>query len=189
MKKILIILILFFCALNFSNKASAQEITVPIPSTEITVTPAPTSESVDYELPYPGILPNSPFYTLKLIRDGISDLLISDLLEKSNFYLVQADKRLAAFAVLSENGNAQLGEETLSKGIDYLEKSIEKMEEGEKEQRNVMDVYGKINSSLEKQKEEIEKRIETDDGEITQKLIKDHERITELENKVNAFNP
>lgn len=189
MKKTLIILVLIFCALNLPIKAQAQEIKISVPAEEITPSPAPTPEGVDYELPYPGILPSSPFYTLKLIREGISDLLISDPVEKSNFYLFQADKRVAAFVLLFENGEEQLGEETLSKGIDYLEKSVEKMEDAKKGQADVMDVYGKINSSLKKQKEEIEKNKETKNEEISQKLIKDYERVEELEKKVKAFNP
>lgn len=189
MKKTLIIFTLFFYALNFSSSVFAQEITVPVPTSEITPSPIVTSIPVDYELPYPGILPTSPLYTLKLIRDGISDLLISDPVEKSNFYLLQSDKRLAAAIYLFETGDEELGDETLSKGIDYLEKSIEKMIDAKKEEKNVEDIFGKLNTSSEKQKEEIEKIKETKNGKIGEKLSKDYERVLELENKVNTFSP
>ena len=189
MKKILIILIFIFCALNFAPVAKAQQITVPLPTSEITPSPIPTPTTVDYELPYPGILPTSPLYTLKLIRDGINDLLISDPLEKSNFYLEQSDKRLAAFIVLYQSGDEGLAISTLSKGLDYFDKSIEKIGEAKEEQRNVGDIYGRINNSSEKQKEEIEKIIEQKDVKNVEKVMESQRKILELEKKVKAFSP
>ena len=36
------------------------------------------SQRVNYELPYPGMLPDNPFYFLKVLRDGIVKLLINE---------------------------------------------------------------------------------------------------------------
>jgi len=189
MKKPFTLLLVLFFAFSFSSKALAQEITIPDPAIKNESSSILLKDSINYELPHPGILPTSSLYTLKLIRDGISDLLISDPAEKSNFYLLQADKRLAAAILLFDKGEEELCEETVSKGVDYLEKSLEKMEEAKKGQGNVSDIYGKMNDSLEKQKQEIEKMKVTKDANLAQKLEKNQKRVIELENKVSAFNP
>src|SRR5579883_115828 len=50
----------------------------------------------DYVLPYPGILPDNPFYFLKVLRDRLILFFISNPTKKSSFYLLQSDKRLEA---------------------------------------------------------------------------------------------
>jgi hypothetical protein len=189
MKRILYVLLLAFFVLSFSSGANAQEITIPLPSLEIS--PAPTGEktSIDYSFPYPGILPTSPLYTLKLIRDGISDFLISDSLEKANFYLLQSDKRFSASLVLLEKDEEHLAFQSLETGMDYLENSIKKTEEAKKEQKNIGDIYGKINTSLAKQNEELKKLIDEKYIENQEKLIEFYEIGKNLEKAVNSFNP
>ena len=91
MKKFLIILI--FLTVVILPQAYAQESDelmnsvgeIPIPTTSLTPSTQPTI--VLYELPYPGILPGSPLYILKVIRDKIIETLTQDSLKKSNFYL------------------------------------------------------------------------------------------------------
>lgn len=185
MKKI--IFTAFFVALIFPRFAFSQTITLPMPT--VTIAQSPKPSPIDYQLPYPGILPGSPLYGLKLIRDRVSDLLTSSPLKKSNFYLLQADKRLSASLVLYEKGETKLAEETLSRGINYLEKSFSKMEETKKTSENVSDVYLKIKSSLAKHLEEIEKLQKTAKGEEAGKLKEDYQRVLEIQNKVNSFKP
>lgn len=78
------------------------------------------AQKIEYVLPYPGILPDHPLYTLKLVRDRILDFLIVDPLRKAEFSVLQADKRLGMGVALVEKGNAALAEVTLSKGEKYL---------------------------------------------------------------------
>lgn len=79
---------------------------------------------VEYTLPYPGLLPDSPFYFLKTIRDRVVGFLISDPMKKAEFNLLQADKRLAAGIYLSKKRNFSLSESTISKGENYFEQGI-----------------------------------------------------------------
>ena len=185
MKKLLLTIFIF--SFIFHPQIHAQEST-PVPTAEATPSSSLTL-TVNYELPYPGLLPGSPFYFIKMIRDSINDLLISDPVRKSNFYLLQADKRLAAAIMLFEKGNEELGEETLSKSLNYLDKSISKMEEAKKEQDNVMDVFGKIKASSENQKEEIGMLRDNAKGEMENKLMINYNRAVEIQNRVNAFSP
>jgi hypothetical protein len=80
-------------------------------------------EEVKYYLPYPGILPDSPFYKVKMFRDKIQLLLMTDPLKKSQQELLFADKRINAAMVLLDGGKASLGVTTATKAEKYLEQS------------------------------------------------------------------
>ncbi len=54
----------------------------------------PTPTIIEYMLPFPGILPIHPLYIFKNLRDRIIELLITDPISKSEFYILQADKKL-----------------------------------------------------------------------------------------------
>lgn len=81
-------------------------------------------KTIEYQLPYPGILPNHPLYFLKQIRDTLLDRLIVDPLRKTEFYILQADKRLSMGLMLFDKGNGILGESVISKGEQYLNKTV-----------------------------------------------------------------
>ena len=193
MKKFLIILI--FLTIVILPQAYAQESDrlmnqvekIPIPTTSLTPSPQPTT--VSYELPYPGILPGSPLYSLKALRDKLMEIFISDPLKKSSFYLLQADKRLAAGLILYERGDIIVAETTISKGQNYLEKSINKMIEAKNSQHNVSDVFAKIKSSSAKQRQELERLSKKAKGDEAKKLIADYKRSQQLEKRVSEFNP
>lgn len=76
--------------------------------------PSP-SPIVNYDLAYPGILPDHPFYKLKVLRDKISLALISDPRKKIDFYLLKADKELLAAAILVDKGLIDLAAQTALK--------------------------------------------------------------------------
>lgn len=185
MKKIFFTL--FFFTLIFPSSTFSQTITLPMPTVSINPSPGPTP--VNYELPYPGILPGTPLYGFKMLRDRISDLLTSSPLKKSNFYLLQADKRLAATLMLYKNGNEKLAGETLSKGVSYLEKSYNKMVEAKKSGESVSDVYQKVKTSSAKHKEEIEELQKTVKNDEAERFKTEYKRVLEILNKVNSFKP
>lgn len=94
------------------------------------VTPAPPATRSAYTLPYPGILPDNPFYKIKVLRDKIWLSLIYDPAKKAHLYLLFADKKLAAAKLLAQKGNIKLAEEMALKGennmteMTYFYKSI-----------------------------------------------------------------
>lgn len=79
---------------------------------------------VEYELPYPGLLPDNPLYYLKAIRDNIFKILIRDPMKKAEFDLLQSDKRLGGAKSLLEKGKDDLGLTTLSKSGNYFDDAI-----------------------------------------------------------------
>ena len=104
MKK-LFILLFFAIFLFFSTQASlAQE-------TESST----KSAAIKYDLAYPGILPDNPLYKLKVLRDKITALLISEPMKKAEFYLLQTDKGILATAILVDKGEIKLAQETALK--------------------------------------------------------------------------
>jgi len=114
MKNIFLFLaILLFPAMVFAATASPAA----IPS----VSPAP----VQYELPYPGMLPNNPLYVFKQIRDWILDKLIMDPVKKTEFYILQGDKRLGMGLQLNASGNGVLSEQIISKGEKYMNNAVQ----------------------------------------------------------------
>lgn len=81
-------------------------------------------ERVNYELPYPGMLPDNPLYILKVIRDGLVKMLINDPFKRAQFSLLSSDKRMYAGKMLVEKGKDKLAIETIAKSNNYLDDAI-----------------------------------------------------------------
>ena len=77
-------------------------------------------EKVAYNLPYPGLLPDSPLYLAKIVRDRITDFLTRDNLKKAELYLLYSDKRAAMSLLLAHKGKNQLAIDTFVKGEKYF---------------------------------------------------------------------
>ncbi len=103
-RKLILLVSLFFL---FVGGAFAQEISPSPP-------PAPTP--VKYDLAFPGMLPDSPLYKLKVLRDRIVLFLIRDPMKKAEYHLLLADKRIHMAAMLVDKGKVELAKETALKG-------------------------------------------------------------------------
>lgn len=77
-------------------------------------------EKIAYNLPYPGLLPDSPLYFVKIVRDRITDFLTRDNLKKAELYLLYSDKRAVMSLVLAHKGKSQLAIDTFAKGEKYF---------------------------------------------------------------------
>lgn len=153
MKKLLllILLILFSLSLPF-QKSFAQ-----------TASSAADLPQVQYDLPYTGILPDSPLYFLKALRDNVLGLLITDPLKKAEYDLLMADKRLGgAQALLSKNKN-DLAITTLSKSGNYFYQAIGQAAIAKKQGSNVNNILSKIITASIKHQEVILQMIQQAD--------------------------
>lgn len=93
-----------------------------------TVSPTPTTtveQKVEYLLPYPGILPDHPLYFLKALRDKILEALIVDPLRKSEFYLLQADKRLNMAIFFGNRGAAAQVAQSVTIAEQFMERTVQ----------------------------------------------------------------
>lgn len=115
-----------------------------------------SSQTVNYELPYPGLLPDSPIYFLRIIRDKMVSFLISDPLKKSEFDLLQADKRLNAGIYLFKKGKVSMSISTISKAENYFEQAIEKAKEARSEGMAINEITRKLIDSSKKHQEELD---------------------------------
>lgn len=106
----LILSLFIFIFVISPNKIFAQE----------NESPSSPSAIISYDLPYPGILPDSPFYKLKLLRDKIMVQLINSPEEKIRFYLRLADKGILASAILVDKHNISLAQSTALKAENYV---------------------------------------------------------------------
>ncbi len=74
-----------------------------------------TSVDIDYQLPWPGILPDDPLYKIKVIRDKLVLSLIPSPQKKLEFNLLQADKGIYATQLLFDKGKIDLAKSTALK--------------------------------------------------------------------------
>jgi hypothetical protein len=91
---------------------------------EVATAPAMVIQKTQYYLPYPGILPDSPLYKIKAIRDQISLLLTPNGEQKAKKQLLFADKRINAAQALIDGGKKDLGVTTATKAEKYLEQAV-----------------------------------------------------------------
>ena len=73
------------------------------------------SAKIDYNLAFPGMLPDNPLYKLKVLRDKLSAILINDPYKRTEFYLLQADKGILAAAILVDKNKIDLAGKTALK--------------------------------------------------------------------------
>lgn len=115
---ILIVSFLRCSAVSFSASTS------PSP-TPLTNSNKEDKIEINYFLPYPGkILPDSPFWYAKALRDKIWFLVTSNPTRKAELFLLFADKRLSSSKILFEKDKPVVALSTLTKAEKYLEKAL-----------------------------------------------------------------
>ncbi|MGE5042208.1 MAG: DUF5667 domain-containing protein [Candidatus Levyibacteriota bacterium] len=115
LKKIGIFIFILLALGMFSKTVLAQE--------DSTATPSPV-QKVEYDLPYPGLLPDNPLYFLKSARDKLIEILISSPQKKAEFFLLSSDKRVNTGYYLVQKGKNDLGVLYISKSNNYMHMAI-----------------------------------------------------------------
>lgn len=144
-----------------------------------------SSRLVNYELPYPGLLPDSPLYFLRIIRDRIVGFLISDSLKKSEFNLLQADKRLNAGIYLFNKGKTSLAFSTISKAENYFSQALDKIGEAKKQGKNTSETEGKLKNALRKHEQELKFLTKKVNSDYKASFEKELERVKGFEERLN----
>lgn len=169
MRKLAVILLLVIASLlSLAQTSSAQDI-------------ASESAKNEYQLPYPGLLPDNPLYKIKAFRDRLIEFLISDPIKKAEFDLLAADKRLAIGIALFDKKKFDLAESTISKGENYFDEGIKNLETARKEGRQIdPSLIVAYDSSTKKHREILEGLIKRANGDIKKKLTKTLQRVNEF---------
>jgi len=179
MKKLLLIIFLSVIFLAFANLSFAVEKNTPFTYAEIVK---------DYNLPYPGLLPDNRLYFLKMTRDKIIGMLISDPLKKVDYDILAADKRLSSgiFLLTSDEKKYSLATSTISKGENYFVDAVSKLKQAKQQGIGVSETRGRLSDSLKKH-QEILKRLETKfSGDVKKQLQQEEKKVLELQKTVSS---
>ena len=140
-------------------------------------------EKVIYNLPYPGLLPDSPLYITKIMRDKITDFLTRDNLKKAELYLLYSDKRASMSLVLASKGKSQLAIDTFVKGEKYFFKIPELLRSAKKQGAQAPSSFVEtLKLSNAKHKELIEELIKILPQGLNQSLI----QLSDLNQQVKS---
>ncbi len=82
-------------------------------------------QPVKYELPYPGLMEDSPLYFLKNIRDSIVEFTTRDNLKKAQLHVLFADKRVRAAELLQEKGHEEKVSDELKTSQSYFRNALQ----------------------------------------------------------------
>lgn len=160
--KYLFIILSILIVHSFTVPSFAQTITLS--ATESAVVASPPA-SIQYDFPYPGILPDHPLYFIKVARDHFVGFLINDPVKKAEFNLLQADKKIFAAQLLFDKDADQLGVDTLSKSNNYMHNAVSHAKKAYDSKLAVDSVLGKMNVSIDKHEEAITQLIDAQDSE------------------------
>ena len=182
MKKFLVLIILsvtFF--VNLQN-VYAKDALSP------TASPSPT---IDYFLPYPGILPDNPLYFMKALRDKVVSFFITDPLKKAEFDLLMADVRLNAAQYLFAKGESKysLAETTVSKGENYFYNSLIMVNQAKQQGMQVNDFVSKLATASRKHQQVIKELENKSSSAIKDRLADDEQRAKDFEIRATQIKP
>lgn len=78
------------------------------PKRSLSVTSTSSATPGDYQLSWPGMLPDQPLYKVKILRDRLVLWLVKDPVKRIEYYLLLADKGMYATRLLIDKGNVPL---------------------------------------------------------------------------------
>jgi hypothetical protein len=168
------LLVFLFCFIPAISYASSEELIS-----------TPSSETVNYELPYPGILPDNPLYFFKVIRDKAVGFLISNPLKKAEFNLLQADKRLNAGMSLFNKNNITLAYSTISKAENYFSEAIDEMDKAKAQKLQMTNVKEKLKEALKRHRLEINNLAKRAEGNYKSSFRNELKRIAFFEGRLS----
>lgn len=180
--------LVFLFFLFSASFAFAHDISSP--SGETNSSPS-ANTNIDYTLPYPGLLADSPLYFLKAGRDRIMEFFIADPIKKADFYVLQADKRIEEGRLLFEKGNSRhsLAESVISKGENYFEKGIAQLQIAKGRNLPVDSLIQKYRLSSAKHEEVIGGLMDKSSGGVRDGLAQSRDRSEEFHKRLDNLKP
>ncbi len=167
--------------------AYAQVTKSPAPTDGIIPSAAPTP--IDYQLPYPGMLPDNPLYFLKLFRDNLTSFFISKPEDKAKFDLMQSDKYVQASYLLAtqQQGKTQLSFQTFSQAQDYFEQAILQAQNAKKQGYSTKEIADKLTSSNQKHEQILQAIAQSAHQEDSQIVKSELERVHTLSHEIKSL--
>lgn len=153
------LVILLTSIYSVSAAAASDKVMMPIKAAPV------TEVKVDYYLPYPGLLPDSPAYKFKMARDFLKLNLTFGEIQKAQVELLFADKRIGAAQVLLDGGKMQLAASTASKAEKYLGSSVNRTASLAKKGQDVKSMLLTLSKAIAKHTEIVTDMISKTSGE------------------------
>ncbi len=148
----------------------------------------------EIELPSPGLTPESPFYFLEIIAEGIGTFFTFGDLKKAERHATLAAERLAEVQAVVEKGKPELAEKTLEKYEMQLNKSIARAKKAQAKGQSTEQVMARVGKAtfihLEVLAEVYEKVPEEAKSAIENAMkvsVKGHEKAVEVLKAQNAL--
>lgn len=141
---------------------------------------------MDYQLPYPGLLPDNPLYLIKSLRNSVLLLVTTDDLEKAKIMLNLSDKRMAMAKPLADKGKLSMSVESVIEAEELFERMlpvVAKIEDQNKRSEFLIEIK-KANLKHREEIETLMKEIPQGEIEELQKLI---EKNIEIEKQISAI--
>lgn len=135
---------------------------------------------IDYQLPYPGLLPDHPLYFLKAARERLSAFFIAKPVRKAEFDLLLADKRVAASLSLVQKGKIDMSESTFSKAENYFEDGLNREEDAKTQGVHITELAGKFVTANRKHQEVLQTIISKINVKNKKKFVKEQSRLIML---------
>jgi len=145
-------------------------------------------EEVQYELAYPGMLPDNPLYFLKTFRDAVVKFLISDPLKAAEFNVLTANKRAYAALLLAQNQKGELAIVTLSKSNNYLHEAVVSLSKAKEKKMDIGSILDRLDKSVKKHRQVFSQQIMPIIPESMKKdLEREINRLSEIEKSVYSL--
>lgn len=114
---------------------------------------------VDYYFPSPGILPDNPFWGIKVLRDKIWLAVTFDHIKRARLELLFADKRVVMGEQLMQKGKSSLATSTTQKAEQYLLDTYREVTQEDQAKPDTLDLYTTLAKSSLRHRETIEYEI------------------------------
>lgn len=80
----------------------------------------PEQKKIEYNLPYPGILPDNPLYPIKNLRDNLLIFFTRDQIKKTELFLLLSDKKIYMTRSLMKTGKWELVAKTAQEAEEFF---------------------------------------------------------------------
>ena len=180
-----ILLTLFiFCVAVCLNLSIAYAQVVSSSSADVTL-----PQQIDYQLPYPGLLPDNPLYFLKEIRDNVTAFFLSKPLDKAEFDLLQSDKNVEAsyLLVTQEQGKGDLAWATFTQGQDDFDQAIIQTTSAKKQGYSTQDISKRLYLSNQKHEQLLHALIQETNQQSSQTGKNELDRIGAFTKEIKAL--
>lgn len=110
----------------------------------LTLVPFTFAQTNNTELPYPGLLPDSPIYFLKIMRDKVKGFFFFGEDGKAQYALTLAEKRLSEAKALADKGEDELASTTAEQAGIENENAQEHLAKAEAEGKDVATIVNRL---------------------------------------------